>query len=105
MVTTVISAAMRVTAVIYAGVSPLTMVMLAVVAFHVGVIPEIAGKKLPHRLVARTADTAEKLNARIGKSHLRTAADTAADKSSYILSSEKFRKCAVTATVCINDLG
>ena len=47
MVTTVISAAMRVTAVISAGVSPLTMVMLAVVAFHVGVIPEIAGKKRP----------------------------------------------------------
>ena len=97
------AAIMRAAAVISTIMPTFSMLMVVVVALDVRIIAEIVRKIRLDRCIARTADTAEKLNACICESHLSTAADPAADQYRYVLLCEKSRKRAVTATVRIHD--
>ena len=97
------AAVMRAAAVIAAFVSLFSVLVIVVVALDVRIIAEIVRKKRLDRCIARTADTAVELDARLRKSHLCATADTSADQYRYVLLREKSRKCAVTASVRIHD--
>ena len=94
---------MRAAAVISTIMLTFSVLMVVVVALDVRIIAEIVRKIRLDRCIARTADTAVKLNACTCKCHLSTAADPAADQYRYILLCEKSRKCSVTASVRVND--
>ena len=100
---TMTTAFVRAATVISTIMTPIAVLMVVVVALDVRVIAESVCKKRLDRLVARAADTAVELDARLRKSHLCTAADPATDQYRYILLCEKSRKRAVTATVRIHD--
>ena len=75
------AAVVRAATVVATAVSTVAVLVIVVVALDVGVIAEIVRKIRLDRCIARTADTAVELDARIGKCHLRTASDTSADKN------------------------
>lgn len=72
--TTVTAAALGTTGVAFA------MVMVVVVTLGFGIIVQAVCKECLHCLVRITVDTAEELDAGLGKCHLRTAADAAANE-------------------------
>ena len=96
---------MRSAAVTAAGVSFFAVLVIVMIASDLGVEVQFICKQSIYRLVARAADTAEKLNARTRKSHLRTASNAATDQNRHTLLRKESRKCSVTASVCIHDLG
>ena len=94
---------MRAATVVATAVSTVAVLVIVVVALDVRIIAEIVRKIRLDCCVARTADTAVELDARLRKSHLCATADPAADQYRYILLCEKSRKRTVTATVRIHD--
>ena len=72
---------MRAAAVISTIMPTFSMLMVVVVALDVRIIAEIVRKIRLDRCIARIADTAVELDARLRKSHLCTASDTTADKN------------------------
>ena len=78
---TVTTAVVRAATVVAAAVSTACVLVCVVVALDVRIIAEIVRKIRLDRCIARTADTAVELDARLRKSHLRTASDTTADKN------------------------
>ena len=95
-------------AVVSAGMS-LTVVMVVVVTLGFGIIVQTVCKECLHCFVRITVDTAKELNTCLGKCHLRTAADAAANEYVCIQRRKKPCQCAVAATVgiyyfCIYDL-
>ena len=100
---TMTTAVMRAATVVAAAVSIIVVLVIVVVALDIRIIAEIVRKIRLDCCVASSADTSIELDTRIGKCHLRTAADPAADQYRYILLCEKSRKRTVTATVRIHD--
>ena len=96
------AAVVRAAAVISTIMPTFSMRMVVVVALDIGVIAEIVRKIRLDRCIARTADTAIELDARLCKSHLRATADTSADENVSADDRQKSRKCSVSLTVCIN---
>lgn len=88
-----------------AGVSFFAVLVIVMIASDFGIEVQFIGKQCIDSLITRATDTAVKLNTDIGKCHLRTASDAAADQYRYILLCEKSRKRAVTAATRIHDLG
>jgi len=82
----------------------LAVMMVMVVTFGIGIISKVPCNKALYRLVSISVDTAIELNACLGKCHLRTAADTAADQHIYIELGKKARKCAVSAAIGVDYL-
>ena len=72
---------MRAAAVISTIMPTFSMLMVVVVALDVRIIAEIVRKIRLDRCIARTANTAVELDARICKCHLCTATDAATDKN------------------------
>ena len=93
---------MRAAAVISTIMPTFSMLMVVVVALDVRIIAEIVRKIRLDRCIARTADTAVELDARLRKSHLRTAADPAADENVSADDLQKPCKCAVSLSFGIN---
>ena len=75
------AAIMRAAAVISTIMPTFSMLMIVVVALDIGIIAEIVRKIRLDCCIASSADTSIELDARIGKCHLRTTADTSADKN------------------------
>ena len=100
----VLVAAVPTATVVAAAVSTVAMLVIVMIALHVGVIAEIVRKIRLDRTIARAADTAVELDTCTDKCHLSTAADPAADQYRYVLLREKSRKRAVTVSVRVNDL-
>ena len=99
------TAVMRAATVVAAVVSTIVVLVIVVVALDVRIIAEIVCKIRLDRCIARTADTAVELDARICKSHLCAATDPAADQGMYVLLCKKSCQRTVTAAVRIHDLG
>ena len=72
---------MRAAAVISTIMPTFSMLMVVVVALDVRIIAEIVRKIRLDRCIARTADTAVELDARLRKSHLCATAYTSADEN------------------------
>ena len=89
------SAAM-VTAAVFAAV---------MIAPDTGIVHQISRQQCFHRIVRVTADTAKQTDARICQSHLRTAADTAADQHVHALGLQKTCQGAMTAAGRFHDPG
>lgn len=89
-------------AVIAACMGLIPMLVIVVVTMHIRIERKRACNKRVYRFIRITADTAVKLNSRLCESHLRTAADTAANKSVRFECREHAGKRAVTGAVCIN---
>ena len=96
------AAIMRAAAVISTIMPTFSMLMVVVVALNVRIIAEIVRKILLDRCIARTADTAVELDARLRKSHLCATADTSADENVSADDRQKSRKCSVSLTFGIN---
>ena len=96
------AAIMRAAAVISTIMPTFSMLMIVVVALDVRIIAEIVRKIRLDRCIARTADTAAKLDARLRKSHLCATADTSADENVSADDRQKSRKCSVSLTFGIN---
>ena len=101
---TMTTAVMRAATVVAAAVRTIVMLVIVVVALDIRIIAEIVRKIRLDRCIARTADTSIELDTRIGKCHLRTASDAAADQNRHTLLRKESRKCSVTASVRVNDL-
>ena len=100
--TSVITAIMRSAAVTTAGVSFFTMFVVVVIASNLGIEVQLIRKQCVNRIVARTADTAVKLDACLRKSHLCATADTSADENVSADDCQKSRKCSVSLSVGID---
>ena len=96
------AAIMRAAAVISTIMPTFSMLMVVVVALDVRIIAEIVRKIRLDRCIARTADTAVELDARLRKSHLCATADTSADENVSADDRQKSRKCSVSLTFGIN---
>ena len=96
------AAAMSTATVISTFVSTVTMLVIVMVALDVGVIAEVIRKKCLDRCIARTADTAVELDARLRKSHLCATADASANENFSAYDRQKSRKCSVSLTFGIN---
>ena len=66
--------------VVAAGVPFSAVLVIVMIALDVRIVSETTCKQGFNCLVARAADTAEEPDARLGKSHLRTASDATADQ-------------------------
>lgn len=82
----------------------LAVMMVMVVAFGIGIISKLTCNKALYCLVRISVDTAIELNACLGKCHLRTAANTAADQHIHIEPGKKAGKCAVSASIGVDHL-
>ena len=96
------AAIMRAAAVISTIMPTFSTLMVVVVALDVRIIAEIVRKIPLDRCIARTADTAVELDARLRKSHLCATADTSADENVSADDRQKSRKCSVSLTFGIN---
>ena len=96
------AAVVRAAAVISTIMPTFSMRMVVVVALDIGVIAEIVRKIRLDRCIARTADTAVELDARLRKSHLCATADTSADENVSADDRQKSRKCSVSLTFGTN---
>ena len=99
---TMTTAVVRAATVVAAAVSTVTVLVIVVVALDVRIIAEIVRKIRLDRCIARTADTAVELDARLRKSHLCATADTSADENVSADDRQKSRKCSVSLTFGIN---
>jgi len=102
-VTGVFTAVMTSTAVTAAGVAFTVMVMM--IALCVGIIGEGAGGKAFNGFIGISVYACEQFDTGLGKCHLGTAANTAADKDIGFDRREKSGKGTVSAAVCINHMG
>ena len=82
----------------------LAMMMVMVVTFGIGIISKVPCNKALYRLVCISVDTAIELNACLGKCHLCTAANAAADQHIDIELGKKTGECAMSAAVGIDYL-
>lgn len=96
-------AAMLAASVVTAGVPILAVLMVMVIAVNIGIVVQTSAKQCAHRRVSVPADTAVELDARLGQSCLRTAADASANQSVHAVLHQEACQCAVTAAVGIND--
>ena len=96
------AAVVRAAAVISTIMPAFSMRMVVVVALDARIIAEIVRKIRLDRCIARTADTAVELDARLCKSHLCATADTSADENVSADDRQKSRKCSVSPTFGIN---
>ena len=94
---------MRAATVVAAAVSTIVVLVIVVVALDIRIIAEIVRKIRLDRCIARTADTAVELDARLRKSHLCATADTSADENVSTDDRQKSRKCSVSLTVGVNN--
>ena len=99
------AAVVRTATVVAAAVSTVVVLVIVVVALDIGVIAEIVRKIRLDRCIARAAYTAVELDARLCKSHLCATANASADENVSTECLQKSRKCSVTASVCVRDLG
>ena len=90
-------------AVVTAGVPILAVRMVMVVTVNIGIVAQISAEQCAHRRVSVPADTAVELDARLGQSCLRTAADASANQSVHTVLHQEACQCAVTAAVGVND--
>ena len=97
-------AAMLAAAVVTAGVTSFAVPMVMVVTVNIGVVAQTSAEQCVHRCVSVPADTAVELDARLGQSCLRTAADASANQSVHAVLHQEACQCAVTAAVGINNL-
>ena len=81
-----------------------SMLVIVVVALDVRIIAEIVSKIRLDRCIARTADTAVELDARLRKSHLCATADASADKDVSADDLQKPGKRSVSLTIGIDHL-
>ena len=96
------AAVVRAATVIATAVSTVAVLVIVVVALDVRIIAEIVRKIRLDRCIARTADTAVELDARLRKSNLCATADTSADENVSADDRQKSRKCSVSLTFGIN---
>lgn len=82
----------------------LAVMMVMVVTFGIGIISKVPCNKALYRFVCISVDTAIELNACLCKCHLCTAANAPADQHIYIELGKKTGKCAVSASVGVDDL-
>lgn len=104
LVTAVMTVIVMTAAVVAAGVTALTMLVVMVVAANVGVIRQNAADERVYRCVGLAAYAAVELDTCLGKCLLSAAADAAADEGVNAALHQEARKCAVTAAVGVNDL-
>ena len=97
---TTVGTAVTAAAVVTAGMS-LTVMMVVVVTLGFGVVIKTVCKEGLHCFICITVNTAEKLDACLCQSHLRTAADAAANEDGCIQCRKKSSQCAVAAAVGI----
>ena len=90
--------------VIAATVTALAVLVIVVVALDVRVIAEVVRKKCLDRYIARTADTAVELDARLCKGHLCATADASADKDVSADDLQKPSKRSMSLTIGIDHL-
>ena len=98
------AAIMRAAAVISTIMPTFSMLMVVVVALDVRIIAEIVRKIRLDRCIARTADTAVELDARLCKGHLCATADASADKDVSADDLQKPSKRSVSLTIVIDHL-
>ena len=96
-------AAMLTAAVVTAGVTSFAMRMVMVVTVNIGVVAQTSAEQSLHRCVSVPADTAVELDARLGQSCLRTAANASANQSVHTVLHQEACQCAVAAAVGINN--
>ena len=90
-------------AVVTAGVTSLAVLMVMVVTVNIGIVAQISAEQCAHRRVSVPADTAVELDARLGQSCLRTAADASADQSVHTVLHQEACQCTVTTAIGVND--
>ena len=93
-------AAVRTAAVITTG-----MAFAVMVAADVGIVVQVAGQECFHSVIGIAGNTAVELDAGLRQSHLRAAADAAADQNVNTAVEQEICQSAVTAAVGIHDLG
>ena len=96
------AAVVRAATVVATAVSTVAVLVIVVVALDVRIIAKIVRKIRLDRCIARTADTAKKLNARTRKCHLCATADASADKDVSADDLQKPCKRTVSLTFGIN---
>jgi hypothetical protein len=104
-VLSVMTAVMISAAVTAASMTAFAVLVIVVVALYIGIVSEVACKQSVHRIVAGTADTAVERNTCPGKSHLCATADAAANENLCTDRAKQTRKCAMSPTACIHNLG
>lgn len=82
----------------------LAVMMVMVVTFGIGIISKVPCNKALYRFVCISVDTAIERNACLGKCHLCATSNAAADQHIDIELGKKARKCAVSASVGVDDL-
>ncbi|SFP37593.1 hypothetical protein SAMN05216343_106155 [Oscillibacter sp. PC13] len=82
----------------------LTVMMVMVVAFGIGITSKVPCNKALYRLVCISCDTAIERNACLGKCHLCATSNAAADQHIDIELGKKARKCAVSASIGVDYL-
>lgn len=82
----------------------LAVMMVMVVTFGIGIISKVTCNKALYRLVCISVDTDIELNACLGKRHLSTSANAAADQHIYIELGKKAGECAVSAAIGVDHL-
>ena len=102
---TVTTAIVSATSVVTASMLAFTVVVVVMIAFDLGIKIQFIREQGIHGFVTRTSNAAKELDARVCKSHLRAAANTAADKNRNVLRRKESCKRTMPAAVCINDLG
>lgn len=90
-------------AVFAAGMVAVAVCMVMMVAVHVGIKGESPRQQGRYGFVCRTLHAAVQSDAGLGQSHLRTAADAAADQRIDALSLQKSSQRAVAAAHRIDD--
>ena len=98
------TAVVRAATVIATAVSTVAVLVIVVVALDVRIIAEIVRKIRLDRCIARTADTAVELDARLCKGHLCATADASADKDVSADDLQKPCKRTVTLSIGIDHL-
>jgi len=88
--------------VIAAGVSTVAVLVVMVITFHIGIKSKRAAKQCFDCGITGTANATVKLDSSLGKCHLCTTADAAANKSIYAKHRKQACKCSVTAAVGVN---
>ena len=88
-------------AVLAAGVV-IAVVMVMMIASCIGVIMKIACDQAFCRLIRVSADPAKESDARIGKCHLRSCSNAAADQRIHLVRRKEVCKRTVTASVGID---
>ena len=90
-------------AVFAAGMVAVAVCMVMMVAVHVGIKGESPRQQGRYGFVCRTLHAAVQSDAGLGQSHLRTAADAAADQRIDALSLQKSSQRAVAAAHRVDD--